>query len=284
MDLPAWASEKPADVVTSRSLVGSNIYGWTQYFQREGRSFDVAEVMMALRDGGFDYLEGNLDVVAPEKNLLFADQLKEHGLRPVTLYSGGRLHETASAAETVKKILAAAEVSQRAGFFLLSCNPDPIGREKTDQELSIQVSALNDLGSGLKSLGFKLGVHHHLPELANHAREFRFVFEHTDASCVGFCYDVHWLFRGGLSPAQVLPQYGGRLVSWHLRQSRAGVWLEDLDTGDIDFAFVAEYAQKQGLARFFTVELALEKGTAVTRSAFANHRRSLEFVRRVFSA
>ena len=32
----------------------------------------------------------------------------------------------------------------------------------------------------------------------------------------------------------------------------------------------------------YTVELAIEKGTAITRSAIENHRRSREFVRKVF--
>jgi inosose dehydratase len=276
--LPARAAEG-----ASNSCVGSNIYGWTQYFQREGRPFDPIEVMIALRDGGFDYLEGFMDLAAPEKNLLFAEQLKAHGLKPVTLYTGGNLHDPAMAKTTVNKILLAAEGCRKAGFFLLSCNPDPIGREKTDAELKTQVSALNDLGAGLKSIGVKLGVHQHLPELVSKAREFHSIFQNTQSD-VGWCYDVHWLYRGGLLPGQVLPVYGNRVVSWHLRQSRGGVWWEDLDQGDIDYAEVARYARQHQLPRHFTVELALENGTAVTRSAFANHQRSREFVRRVFAS
>jgi hypothetical protein len=47
---------------------------------------------------------------------------------------------------------------------------------------------------------------------------------------------------------------------------------------------VAQYARDHQLARRFSVELALEPGTKVTRSVVENHRRSREFVRRIFEA
>ena len=56
----------------------------------------------------------------------------------------------------------------------------------------------------------------------------------------------------------------------------------DLDTGDIDYAAISQYARAHELPRRFTVELALETGTTITRSAIENHRRSREFVRNVF--
>jgi hypothetical protein len=50
----------------------------------------------------------------------------------------------------------------------------------------------------------------------------------------------------------------------------------------VDYESVAEYAKAHKLPRRFTVELALEAGTKITRSVVENHRRSREFVRRVF--
>jgi inosose dehydratase len=186
--------------------------------------------------------------------------------------------------ETVEKILAAARVCAKAGFQVVSCNPDPIGREKTDTELQTQMKALTELGKGLNQLGMKLGVHHHLPEMANNARELRYVFKNTNPQEVGFCYDVHWVWKGGIPPEDALKQFGDRVVTWHLRQSRDKVWYETLDSGDIDYNFVADYAQKHRLPRRFTVELAIEGGTKITRSAIENHRISREWVRRVFKA
>ena len=275
------AAESPR-AAAPKTLVGSNIYGWGQYAQRDKKKLDVEEVISALRDTGYDYLENFMNVAQPEANAKFAEQLRAKGLQPVSLYTGARVHEAAKAGAVVAGILAAAKVCQQAGFQVISCNAAPIGREKTDEELKTQAAALNELGEGLNALGMKLGMHNHMPAMANHAREFHYNFDHTKPAAVGFCYDVHWVWKGGLMPLDALQQYGDRVVTWHLRQSRDGVWWEDLDTGDIDYEAVAKYAKAHNLARRFTVELALEAGTKITRSVVENHRRSREFVRRVF--
>jgi inosose dehydratase len=267
-----------------KALVGSNIYGWGQYAQRDKKKLDVEEVISALRDCGYDYLEGFMNSAQPEENAKFAEQLKAKGLQPVSIYTGARVHEAPQAGAEVAKILAAAKVCHQAGFQVISCNAAPIGREKTDEELKTQAAALAELGQGLNALGLKLGIHHHMPEMANHAREFHYNFDHTKPGVVGFCYDVHWVWKGGVMPMDALKQYGNRVVTWHLRQSRDGVWWEDLDSGDIDYEAVAKYAREHKLPRRFTVELALEPGTKITRSAVENHRRSREFVRKVFES
>ena len=277
------AAESPR-ATAQKTLVGSNIYGWGQYAERDKKPLDVSEVISALRDTGYDYLESNLNVAQPEKNAKFAEQLKAKGLQPVSLYTGARVHEAAQAGAVVTRILAAAKVCQQAGFRVVSCNADPIGREKTDEELKTQAAALGELGEGLNALGMKLGVHQHMPEMANHAREFHYDFDHTKPQVVGWCYDVHWVWKGGVMPLDGLKQYGDRVVTWHLRQSRDGVWWEDLDTGDVDYVAVAKYAAAHKLARRFSVELAIEGGTKITRSVVENHRRSREFVRRIFES
>jgi len=275
------AQEKPA-ATTKSTLVGSNIYGWGQYAARDKKKLDVDEVISALRDSGYDYLEAFMDSSNPEENARFAEKLKAKGLQPVSLYTGARIHEAGKAGESVAKILTAAKICKDAGFQVISCNPDPIGREKTDEELKTQVAALTELGEGLNALGMRLGVHHHLPEMASNAREFHYVFRNTKPSVAGFCYDVHWVWKGGIAPEAALKDYGDRVVTWHLRQSRGGIWFETLDHGDVDYALVARIARERNLPRRFTVELAIEDGTRITRSAVENHRRSQEFVRRIF--
>ncbi len=267
-----------------KSLVGSNSYGWTQYARRDKKPFDIGEAMSALRDLGYDYIETGMDFAHPDSVAKLADQMKSKGLKPASLYCGPRLHEADKAKDTVVQLLAAAKVAKECGFQALSCNVAPIGREKTDDELKTQVAALRDFGQGLKELGLKLGIHHHLPEMASNAREFHYNFRNTDPGTVGFCYDVHWVWKGGIRPMDALREYGNRVVTWHIRQSRDGVWWEDLDTGDIDYAAVAKYAAEHKLPRLFTVELAIEAKTVITRNVIENHRRSREFIRKVFEA
>lgn len=265
-------------------IVGSNIYGWGQYAQRDHRPLNIPEVISALRDTGYDYLEYYLNIDQPEENARFADQLKAKGLRPVSLYTGARLHEKGKCDEVVAHILAAGKVCARSGFEVICCNPDPIGREKTDEELRTQAGALTGLGRGLKDLGVRLAIHNHTPAMADQAREFHYNYDHTQRDEVGFCFDVHWVWRGGMMPLLAMREYGDRVLTWHLRQSRNNIWWQDLDTGDIDYSAIAKYAREHNLARRFTVELALEAGTKVTRSVVENHRLSREFVRKVFGA
>jgi inosose dehydratase len=264
--------------------VGSNIYGWSQYYQRDGKNVNehLDEVLSALRDAGYDYLEAFMDVNRPENNARLAERMRAKGLRPICLYTGARLHEPGGALETVQKLLEASRAAQKAGFTVINCNPDPIGREKTDTELDTQAGALGEFGAGLVKLGMKLGIHNHTPEMLNEAREFHHMLKRTNPDHVGLCYDVHWVHRGGMPVEDCLRLYGSRIVSWHLRQSRDGVWWEDLDSGDIDYALAAAFARKHRLTAPYTVELAIEKGTKITRSAVENHRRSRDFVRRVF--
>lgn len=268
----------------AKNLVGSGLYGWSQYYSREGKDVNekLDEVLAAVRDCGFEFLEGFVDLEHPENNARLAERMRAKGLKPVCSYTSAALHQQGQADESVKKIVQAARVCHDAGFSVIDLNPNPIGREKTDAELKTQAAALNELGAEFKKIGLQLGIHNHMPEMANGAREFHFDLRQTEPKLVGFCYDVDWVFRGGLQPSDCLREYGGRVVSWHIRQSRDGIWWEDLDSGDIDYVAVARFANDQHLAAPYSVELALEKGTKITRSALENHRRSREFMRKVF--
>src|SRR3954470_4198041 len=238
-----------AEMRRNNALVGTQLYGWGQYYQREGKNMSdhMDEILSAVRDCGYDYAEGFLDLSNPNANARFAKQLKSHGLQPVALYTGGRLHEEAAVEKTVEQITRAARIAGENGFQIINCNPDPIGREKSDQELTVQAQSLNRLGAELKKIGLKFGVHNHTPEMQNNAREFHHNFNATDRKLVGFCYDVHWVFRGGIKPPDALKQYGSRVISWHLRQSRDGIWWEDLSDGDVDYKWIAAYVNEHAL-------------------------------------
>jgi len=281
---PARAATEEAGPKLKEPLVGSQLYGWGQYYQRAGKDFaqHQDEVLSALRDAGYDYAEGSLDVGTPDRTTKFAEQLEKKGMKPVSLYVGGATHVLGKATETCERIAKAARVAVKAGFGIINFNPDPVGRPKTESELEIQAEALRELGEELNGIGVRLGIHHHTPELANGAAEFHSNFRRCPADRVGFCYDVHWVYRGGIGPVECLREYGDRIVSWHLRQSRGGTWWEDLDTGDLDYAAIAKVVRERKLPRFFTVELAIEPGTTITRSVVENHARSREFVKRVF--
>jgi sugar phosphate isomerase/epimerase len=266
------------------AAVGSQLYGWGQYLAREGKNLDanLEQVLAQVKECGYEYAETSLNVSAPEENSKLADKMKSAGLRPVALYTGGPLHDEVPAEKTIASIKRAAGAAASAGFTIINCNPDPIGRAKTPAELHIQVQSLNRLGAELTELGMKLGIHNHTPAMQNGHREFYHDLDATKPRDAGLCYDVHWVFRGGLKPQEVLPKYGHRVVSWHLRQSHNGVWCEALEAGDVDYAWIASYVREHKLAEIFSVELAMENGTEVTRSVIENHKRSRDFVKKTF--
>jgi hypothetical protein len=66
---------------TTEPLVGSNIYGWGQYAERDKKQLQPEEVMSALRDAGFQggtivgadlHLTGNLRAAFPKARVLDA--------------------------------------------------------------------------------------------------------------------------------------------------------------------------------------------------------------------
>lgn len=282
--LAAVAVQLPRAAEAKPMLIGSQLYGWGQYYARDKKPFNIDEVLSPLRDIGYDYAEHSTDPNnLATASVSFGEKLRARGLKPISMYSGGPFHDD-KGAETAEKFAKAAKSFRDAGFTILACNPDPIGRPKTDAELETQAKNLGLAGAELKKAGVTLALHHHTPEFANNAAEYHSNFKKTNPGDVGFCYDVHWVYRGGnIQPPEALRDYGERVATWHLRQSRDKIWWEDLDTGDIDYAWVAKFAKDHGLPRNYTVELALENGTKITRSAIENHRRSLEYIRKAMA-
>jgi len=279
----AIAAQVPRAAEPRPMLIGSQIYGWGQYYEREKKPLNLDEILSALRDMGYDYAENSTDPDNLAKaSAAFAEKLRAKDLKPISMYTGGRLHDE-NGAKVAEKFAAAAHAFREVGFTILVCNPDPIGRPKTDVELENQAKNISFAGAELKKAGVRLALHQHTPEFANNAKEFHSNFKKTNSSEVGFCYDVHWVYRGGVQPADALHDYGDRVATWHLRQSRDKIWWEDIDSGDIDYAWIGRYAKEHGLPRNYTVELALESGTKITRSCIENHRRSLEYVRRAMA-
>ena len=108
----------------------------------------------------------------------------------------------------------------------------------------------------------------------------------TDPDWVGFCLDSHRVFRGAgdsqVALMDILKLYGERVVEWHLRQSRGGVWTESLGEGDIDYPSVVDLLAGEGVRPHLVLEQAPEKGTPSTLDSLESHRRSVAYARSVF--
>ncbi len=264
-------------------IIAAQFYVWTQQFQAEKKTLaeGVAEALAATRRAGYRHVELMAPVFEPAVREKTMAALKANGLDVPIVYDGGPMHEPAEAEKTIAKTLDLTGTAAGAGARIINFNPSPKQGRKTFQELKTEARYVRRLAGEMRERGSRLILHHHNPEMAEGAREWRFLLADTD---VPLCLDLHWVYRGGQSPMALLREAGKRVVSLHLRNSRQGVWTELLGDGDLDYHPVAAYIRKNGFDGYLVVELAYEKATRITRPLEENLRLSRQYVEKVFDS
>jgi sugar phosphate isomerase/epimerase len=263
---------------------GVQLYWFSQLAAEEGQSFDakLPEYLGMVAEAGFSGVETGLTYCATDESAAaFERMLQTAGLGLAGLYSGGAFHAD-GAAEAVRTILAQAARAKALGCPGISCNPDPIGREKTNAELANQAAALNEVGAGLRGMGLSFGIHTHSPEMSHNAREFRYNLDRTDPASVGLCADFHWMYRGGADPYALTERYVDRIVTTHLRNSVEAVWAEAFEAGDLDHARLRQSLDAVGYAGPLVVEIAWEPRTPRTRPPQESLKLSRGYLKEVF--
>ncbi len=240
-------------------------------------------VLATAHKAGFENVQGWLAYYDTKTDAAKLSTMlaKEH-LRMPCAYAGGAMHTQEGAEKAIETILRQARIAAQHGLEVVIHNPDPLQREKTDEELEIQSRNLDRLGAGLSELGLRLAIHQHDPEMRSGAREWYHILKHTNPQKVFFCLDLHWIYRGKQDPYQLLEDAGNRVIDLHLRNSQEGVWAQDFGLGDIDYTRVKGILDRLQYKGYYTVELAYDPGTKQTRSLEENLRRSFEFVSQGF--
>ena len=261
-------------------------YVFEQAFgQKNQKTLDhTDEIFSTLHEAGYRAVELTSSFFPTEKTADTLALLDKHELALPIAYIGGPMHNDA-AQKTVHAALDYAErLKPHKGLEAISfnCDPKPGHAAKTDAELAIEAQALEQLGAALTRMKLRLLVHQHAPEMADHAREWRYFMSNTTAKNVGICMDTHWSLRGGEDVMLILREAGKRIGDVHLRNSKDGVWLEELADGDVDYGAVAAELKKNNYRGWLTVELAWDPKTRITRSLGENLKRSREYAQRVF--
>jgi inosose dehydratase len=238
-------------------------------FTQLARGLD--EIFATTRDAGFHGIELMSQMFTPELAPRTVELARKDGINVPITYCGA-----------ISDAPALAAAAAPAGTVAIDLNPEPIGREKTDDELAVQAANLNSLGEALRKRDQRLFVHHHTPEMANNAREWRHVLNHTDPALVWMTVDAHWAYRGGQDWMGIVREAGKRLASLHLRNSVGGVWSESFGEGDLDYSKLAAYLRETGLHPYLVVELAYEAKTPHTRSLTDNLRLGREYATQIF--
>ena len=269
-----------------RSRVAAQMYVWMQHYGERGQDLEdhLHEAFAATARAGFTEVQGWLSWFAtPERAEATGAALAANRLRMAAAYADGPLHDGRAGA-TVDRIVERSGRARAHGVLTVVMNPDvrADGAEKTDEELAIQARHLDLLGTRLHSSGIALAVHAHDKEMRSGAREWHHILRQTDPAVVGICLDLNWILRGGQDPVSLLQASRARIVDLHLRNSRDGVWLQELGPGDLNYTRVARILRDESYAGTLTVELAYEGRTTRTRSLEENLRRTRRFVRRIF--
>jgi sugar phosphate isomerase/epimerase len=244
----------------------------------------IGKVLPMARTAGFKNVELNQAFFLPEMRDRVLSLIRSQDLRMPSLYVGGVMHEAEGAARTIAAALEFGSLCAPFGCAAIVNNPDPKRGDgsKTDAELGMQADSLNRMGRTLAGHGFALRVHHHTPQVAENAREWRHILRHTDPEYVHICVDVDWAYEGGFEPIPFLQEVGTRLQEIHVRSARNKIWLEDLEDSDIDYRKIAEYLRKEKLAPLIVVELAYRPNTLITRSLVEDLLVSRQYAESIF--
>ena len=244
----------------------------------------IGQALPMARSAGFRNIELSPAFFTPEMRDHALSIIRSLGLLMPSLYVGGSMHEKEGADRTVAAALEFGDLCAPFGCKAIVNNPDPKPGDvsKTDSELDFQAGSLSRMGRALAKQGFSLRVHHHTPQLAENAREWRHILQHTDPEYVHICVDIDWAYEGGFEPIPFLREVGSRLQEIHVRSARNKIWLEDLEDSDIDYRGVAGYLLRQGLSPLIVVELAYRPATPITRSLEEDLRLSRIYAENVF--
>jgi len=261
-------------------------YIWTQYFasQRVTLAEGEEEALRETHQAGYAHVELSADFFAPAVREHTRELLTKFALSPESVYAGTTVHEPPAAEASIHAVLELVRFLKPLGTRVIVTNPSPKPKQqrKSDNELKTQAHYINQLGAALRRQGIRLLLHHHTPELRDNAREWWYQLEHTNPKLSGCCVDVHWAYRGGQDVMPFLQRVGTRLESLHLRNSQHGVWMEDFGPGDVDYGPIAEYLHQINYKGFLVVELAYEKGTAMTRGLEEDLQRSRIYTEKIF--
>lgn len=271
---------------SGKSVISVEGYIFQQYAQSLKRPLpDVIEPALQMAsEAGFRNVELSPPFFAQGQRARTLSLIREQRLAMPSLYVGGTMHEKEAADRTIADALEFGSLCAPFGCKAIVNNPDPKAGavSKTDAELGVQADSLNRMGRTLAKHGFQLRVHHHTPQLAENAREWRHILHYTDPEYVHICVDVDWAYQSGFQAVPFLREVGSRLREIHVRSAKDKLWLEDLEDSDIDYRKVAEYLGDEELTPLVVVELAYRPNTAVTRSLKEDLRLSRLYAEKVF--
>ncbi len=257
-------------------------------YEQQGRDKDLPAYLAEISVGGFDALEMRVDKFFGSKAAAEAASvaLRVDNQKMYTGLVEAELDDGTRAAQTSMAVVAAAEraVARDLDFRGVVLVPLAGGRPRDDAAVDASIARIQQLGSSLSRRGAWLALHNDAVESADGCRILRRMLDATagDAN-IGLALDVAWCQRGGGDAAAIAAAYKDRLKTLHLRQTRDGVWSEELGDGDIDLRAVDKVARPLKHEVLLVVELNHEAETRQTRRQVDDLKLSRQYLRKVFT-
>lgn len=285
---------KSHELEESNSLpISCSEYDWITFYERDDKNWGENPDACLAEFASTEIPGLELSLNHPDQLERLIPFLKKYQIQLPSVYIGSIMHEESEAKKSSDTIVEIAKMAKSLGTEIIVTNPNPIqwGSEqlKNDQQLSCQSAHLESLGQSLRPLGIKLAYHTHDIELKAGAREFHHVLQNTSAESLSFCMDVHWIYRGSgnsqLAVFDTLKMYGDRIISFHLRQSKNGIWTETFDPeGDIDYVKFAREVKKMGIKAHLVIEQCLEEKTVRKLDVVQAHKINFREINNLFQS
>lgn len=257
-------------------------------YEQQGRDKDLPAYLAEIAVGGFTAVEMRLDKFFGSKESTEATSvaLRVDGHKMHTGFADLEL-DAANAPQTALALAASAERAKARDLDMQGVVVVPLAGERArgDAEVTAAIERLQTLAGSLQRRGLWLAVHNDRVESENDARIFRAICDATAANPnIGIAVDVEWLQRGGANPAAFVDKYKSRVKTLHLRQSRDGVWQEDLGDGVVDYRAVDKITRplrKQEI--YLVVELNYAPETKLSRRLVDDMKLSRQYIKKVFT-
>ncbi len=266
--------------------IGAQVYVFQQFHQRrnEQLAHHLPAMLEAHTQAGIRQLELMGDLLNSRSLGVLQEASRIQGIRYPIVYTGLNLYERAGRSNAIAQAQGLAHHAAKLGARFLNLNPQPKPQKarKSNDELAVEAEAIRAIARVVRGQGLTLLLHQHDAEMMDDARNWRYWLQHTDAADTRICFDTHWAHRAGQDVMALLRECRPRLESLHLRNSRQGVWWENLDDGDLNYRPLATHLRETNYQGYLMVELAWESATRLSRSLAENLRLSRHYTERRF--
>ena len=148
---------------------------------------------------------------------------------------------------------------QTLGCDFTALGAPPLEYTQNKEKFDELVKIFNIKGAELHKAGIKLGYHNHhfeFTQLEPRKTMFELFYEQTDPDCVFSELDVHWVQRGGGSPASWIRKLNGRISVIHFKDfvmiERTPFFCE-IGEGNLDWQEILQACEETNV-RWYSIE------------------------------